>query len=196
MKLGVGILIFFMSGVAWGVSSQDDALLTMQDSAGQSWVVQTRLEYIEDGPDQLLCRFVENKLLHAQRVERQIEALREKLLRSGGKLSGPDLTEMQNLEQRRQNAYEFLAKPAPLMAARWRLPELSGELLQRLEQEKVKMELTSYALLWRGQGDSFLMPQGAAVMSFTKSDKVLTLILMGSVASYCSRRPTLLQIIF
>lgn len=193
-KIILGLLTLW-SSLGWA-SLTNDASLFIEIDGEIAHVLESRLKAVNDDRDPLLCRRVMNKLEYLQRLDRQIMELQQKLIDKPGAVSQAEWRELQYLEKRRQEDYDFLSTPAPTLMVNWQLPELPEVLTKRLLNEEVKYQLSSYALLWEGNGESFKMPPNTAGMVVTESGGRLTLVLKSSVANYCSRSATELRLQF
>lgn len=174
-----------------GAESIDSAFLKL-DAGKISYEQVVEIKPADELNDPLLCKRVANKLVHLERIERQLVELRK--IVAGRTTSQRHLDEIDVLEQRREQTYGFLAEPAPVMMAQWSLENLSEPTLKILKAEVGRFQLLSYALLWEGTGASFSTPEDHAVILVDTRNRLLTLVLKGNVASYCSRRVTRLSI--
>lgn len=183
MKFYLASILF--STLAWA-SSEDAARLEIR-SAGERLVQSAVLEPVEPIADPLICRRVANRLEHLQRIDRQLLALLDKMIKSPEKFSDADQAEKENLEMKRQESYDFLAQPAPAMRMVWSLEELDAAFIERLYLGNVRFKLESYAAIWEGSGETFEMPEQVGRLWVSKVERRLTLVLKGKLVEFCSR---------
>ncbi len=184
-------LFFFMSAVS--AAEVDIARLQIETREGR-WNFSAPLELLEPLADPLLCRRAVNKLESLQRVDRQLSALLDKMIKNPSKFSAADWAEKENLESRRQENYDFLIQPSPPLRATWSLDDLNDETVQLLYLGAVDFSLDSFALIWEGNGEVIAFPEEFGDIWVSKVERTLTLVLRGKLIEFCSRGETQLRI--
>lgn len=186
------MIAFLIPSVLWA-SPEDGARLEIE-SAGGRWSYSATLEPVAPVADPLICRRVANRIESLRRVDRQLSALLDKMIKNPGGFTAADGAELDNLEARRQESYDFLAQPAPALIVRWRMLDIGDEELMRMAAGPLEFRLDSFALIWEGGGEALAIPEQFGDLWVSKVDRGLTLVLKGKLIEFCARGETRLTV--
>lgn len=145
--------------------------------------------------DPWLCRRVEQRLQHLERVERQIQALLQKLALDGRTPGFQEMQELELLEQRRLESANFLSRSAPTKEAIWEIGELPPKVWESLQEGRFLYSIKSFALIWEHVDGRNHMPPERAVWYWSSNPYRLKLVLRGDVLGFCSRQEVELRIV-